>query len=79
VTTNSPEVRQGHSSTVIGNKLLIYGGWSADSQFSDIWLFDTETYEWTDADIPFEYPRWNHTTLMVEAIPSWKYFIFGGS
>lgn len=24
-------------------------------------------------------PRWNHAGIMVEAIPSWKYFIFGGS
>ena len=24
-------------------------------------------------------PRWNHSGIMVEAIPSWKYFVFGGS
>jgi dynein heavy chain len=33
---------------------------------------------WTDPDIYNEIPRWNHSAIMVEAIPSWKYFIFGG-
>jgi len=34
--------------------------------------------EWSDPDIYNEIPRWNHSAIMVEAIPSWKYFIFGG-
>lgn len=37
-----------------------------------------ETKEWYDPDIIFDIPRWNHSAIMVEAIPSWKYFIFGG-
>lgn len=23
--------------------------------------------------------RWNHCSIVVEAIPNWKYFVFGGS
>jgi dynein heavy chain len=36
------------------------------------------TGEWTDPDIYNDVSRWNHCAIMVEAIPTWKYFIFGG-
>jgi len=34
--------------------------------------------EWSDPDIYNEIPRWNHSSILVEAIPTWKFFIFGG-
>lgn len=34
--------------------------------------------EWTEADITNGVPRWNHSSLLLEAIPTWKFFIFGG-
>lgn len=34
--------------------------------------------EWTDCDIFNGVPRWNHCSLLIEAIPTWKFFIFGG-
>lgn len=34
--------------------------------------------EWTDCDIFNGTPRWNHCSLLIEAIPTWKFFIFGG-
>jgi hypothetical protein len=37
-----------------------------------------DTLEWYDPDIYNDIPRWNHSAIMVEAIPSCKYFIFGG-
>jgi dynein heavy chain len=40
--------------------------------------FDFETKEWTDPDVNMSTPRWNHSSMLVEAIPSWKFFIFGG-
>lgn len=36
------------------------------------------TNEWSDPDIYNDVSRWNHCAIMVEAIPTWKYFIFGG-
>jgi dynein heavy chain len=36
------------------------------------------TKEWSDPDIYNDIARWNHSAIMVEAIPNWKYFIFGG-
>jgi len=41
-------------------------------------IFDLNTNEWSDPDIYNDVSRWNHSAIMVEAIPSWKYFIFGG-
>jgi dynein heavy chain len=34
---------------------------------------------WIDPEISHETPKWNLTGIMVPSIPSWKYFIFGGS
>jgi dynein heavy chain len=62
----------------IDRKIYVYGGWNSENQFNNIILFDLDTQEWTDPDIYNEVPRWNHSAIMVEAIPSWKYFIFGG-
>ena len=62
----------------LGRKLFIYGGWNSDTQFTNTIQFDLDTHEWYDPDIYNETPRWNHCAIMVEAIPSWKYFIFGG-
>lgn len=41
-------------------------------------VFDLNTLEWSDPDIQNGVARWNHSAVMVEAIPSWKYIIFGG-
>jgi len=41
-------------------------------------VFDLETKEWNDPECLNGVARWNHASTMVEAIPSWKYFIFGG-
>ena len=73
-----PEPRGGHSSFSIGTNLYVYGGWNSEAQYNNLIVFDTETREWTDPDIYNEIPRWNHASMMVEAIPSWKYFVFGG-
>ena len=70
--------RGGNSIFVVDNKLYSYGGWNSESQFTNLVVFDLETCEWTDPDIFNGVARWNHAAVMVEAIPSWKYFIFGG-
>jgi hypothetical protein len=48
--------------------------------FSNMFSFDLETKEWNDCDLQFGVPRWNHCSILVEAIPnfSYKFFIFGG-
>lgn len=42
-------------------------------------MFNTETLEWYDPELFHGEARRNHTAIFVEAIPSDKYFIFGGS
>ena len=77
---NTPcDPRAGHSVFIIEDKLYIYGGWNLESQFNDIALFNLTTKEWSIPDIMNESPRWNFSSIMVEAIPSWKYIVFGGA
>lgn len=73
-----PIGRGGNSIFVIDDKLYSYGGWNSESQFTNLIVFDLQTCEWNDPDIFNGVARWNHAAVMVEAIPSWKYFIFGG-
>lgn len=73
-----PQGRGGHSLFAWDDKLYSYGGWNSESQFYNIVVFDMNTNEWSDPDINNDIARWNHSAIMVEAIPSWKYFIFGG-
>ena len=42
-------------------------------------IFDIEKKTWIDPEISHESCKWNLTGIMVPSIPSWKYFIFGGS
>ena len=79
-TTKPPEVRGGHSMFWVGTKVYIFGGWNNEYQFESIWHYDVESKEWYEPEIGGTdiLPRWNHSSVLVEAIPSWKYFIFGG-
>jgi dynein heavy chain, axonemal len=73
-----PAGRGGHTLFAFENKLYSYGGWNSESQFNNVIVFDLNTLEWSDPDIYNDVSRWNHSAVMVEAIPTWKYFIFGG-
>jgi dynein heavy chain len=75
-----PPGRGGHTIFISEEKLYAYGGWNHESVYNKIEMFDLQTREWSDPDIynVFPGPRWNHAAVMVEAIPAWKYFIFGG-
>jgi dynein heavy chain len=42
-------------------------------------VYDIKNQAWIDPELSHETPRWNHVGIMVHAIPSSKYFIFGGS
>ena len=75
-----PDARGGHSASMLPNdQLLIYGGWSNHSQYADMFIYDIPKNQWIDAEISYDVPRWNHSAVMVQAIPSWKFFVFGGS
>ena len=46
--------------------------------FNNMWYIDLESKEWEEIDLIYGMPRWNHTSVLVEAIPTFKFFIFGG-
>jgi len=77
-TNNAPDGRGGHSVFASDGKIYIYGGWNSEMQYNNVLIYDLEKNEWSDPDIYNEIPRWNHSSLLVEAIPTWKFFIFGG-
>ena len=58
--------------------LYIFGGWNNEQQFNDLFMLDVENKDWSDLDMPWGVPRWNCNAQVVEAIPSWRVFIFGG-
>lgn len=45
---NPPLPRGGHSAAVLEekDKIIIYGGWSNSSQYSDCFIYDINTNEW---------------------------------
>lgn len=75
---NAPEGRGGHSLFAYENKVYIYGGWNSEMQFNNVIQFDLDKREWSDNDCINGIHRWNHSSVLVEAIPTWKFFIFGG-
>ena len=75
---SSPDGRGGLSLFASVGKIYIYGGWNQEMQFSNIMFYDIESKEWNDPDIFNGVPRWNHSGVLVEAIPTWKFFVFGG-
>lgn len=75
---NPPDGRGGHSLLANDGKLYVYGGWNSEQQYNNMIQFNLEKNEWSDPDIYNGVHRWNHSSILVEAIPNWKFFIFGG-
>jgi dynein heavy chain len=42
-------------------------------------IYDINADEWQDPEIAHEIPKWNMCGIIAPSIPTWKYFIFGGS
>ena len=78
---SAPEPRGGHIAGRLPktSKIFVQGGWSSISQYSNIFVFDFDDNAWTELNINFDTPRWNHCGLVIPALPHWKLFLFGGS
>lgn len=65
---------------VIGTKIFVYGGWNTAYQFETLFHYDTSIGEWWEPEVNGQdiVPVWNHSACLVQAIPSAKYFVFGG-
>jgi dynein heavy chain len=60
--------------------IYIYGGWNYITSFNIAMKYDIVKEEWQSTNLIDEsFFVWNHCALEVEAVPSWKYFVFGGS
>ena len=46
-----PPVRANHSSSVVGNKLYIFGGWDGIKRLNDLFSFDVNTNRWQEVFI----------------------------
>lgn len=78
---NPPEPRGGHLASLLAqkDKLFIFGGWNFLLQFHNLFIYDFETETWTDPELTHEIAKWNAGGILAPSIPSWKFFIFGGS
>ncbi|CAE8608619.1 unnamed protein product [Polarella glacialis] len=76
---NPPAPRSGHAAFHKEGYMFVFGGWNGEAQFNDLFMLDIENKDWSDLDLSFSVPRWNMASHLVEAIPSWRCFIFGGS
>lgn len=76
-----PEARGGHVAGQLPNglRLFVHGGWSSVSQFNKMFIYDIEKNSWSEVNVNFDSPRWNHSAVVVPALPLPKLFIFGGS
>eukprot|EP00698_Gefionella_okellyi_P002052 TRINITY_DN1192_c0_g1_i1.p1 TRINITY_DN1192_c0_g1~~TRINITY_DN1192_c0_g1_i1.p1 ORF type:complete len:896 (-),score=200.83 TRINITY_DN1192_c0_g1_i1:38-2689(-) len=72
----APSARSGHSFTLVGHKLLLFGGFG-HNYFNDIYLFDLRTNTWERLQGSGNVPSaraWHSTT----AIDDHVVFVFGG-
>ncbi|CAJ1331853.1 unnamed protein product [Effrenium voratum] len=86
---NPPAPRSGHVSFQKDGFVYVFGGWNGETQFNDLlpggflagsrFMLDVENKDWSDLDLSWGVPRWNMAAQLVEAIPSWRVFVFGGS
>lgn len=44
-----------------------------------MFVYNTEKNLWIEINIHLDSPRWNHMAVLIQALPRWKLFIFGGS
>eukprot|EP01090_Pellita_catalonica_P022411 TRINITY_DN8700_c0_g1_i2.p1 TRINITY_DN8700_c0_g1~~TRINITY_DN8700_c0_g1_i2.p1 ORF type:complete len:511 (+),score=55.63 TRINITY_DN8700_c0_g1_i2:881-2413(+) len=74
-----PPIRNGHSSTAIGDEIWVFGGWDDTRYFNDLWKFNIDTTQWTnltsaDPETARPSPRNGHSAVTY----SGRLIIFGG-
>lgn len=75
--TAPPAARSGHSAMLMGDKIVIFGGWDMKRTFSDLWVFDTKAFSWlrpcTTGRPPS--PRYGHSCELTD---DGRLLVFGG-
>ncbi|XP_053307641.1 F-box only protein 42 [Spea bombifrons] len=70
VTTHGPPPMAGHSSCVIGDKMIVFGGSLGSRQMSnDVWVLDLEQWSWTKPTIsgPSPHPRGGQSQIVIDS------------
>ena len=73
----TPAARMGHAQVLIGDKIVIFGGYDERQTYGDLWVFDTAAMTWLrprTAGRPPS-PRYNHT---MELLPDGRILVFAG-
>lgn len=71
-----PQPRAGHTITLVGKKLVLFGGGDGSNILNDIWVFDPTSMIWTPLLVSGSPPsaRCAHTSSLLDG----KLVIFGG-
>ncbi|XP_069598155.1 F-box only protein 42 isoform X1 [Ranitomeya imitator] len=70
VTTHGPPPMAGHSSCVIGDKMIVFGGSLGSRQMSsDVWVLDMEQWSWSKPNIsgPCPHPRGGQSQIVIDS------------
>ncbi|XP_068097719.1 F-box only protein 42 [Hyperolius riggenbachi] len=70
VTTHGPPPMAGHSSCVIGDKMIVFGGSLGSRQMSnDVWVLDMEQWSWSKPTIsgPSPHPRGGQSQIVIDS------------
>ncbi|XP_020498094.1 F-box only protein 42 isoform X2 [Labrus bergylta] len=69
VTTHGPPPMAGHSSSVIGNTMVVFGGSLGARQMSnEVWVLDLEQWSWSKPSIsgPSPHPRGGQSQIVID-------------
>lgn len=69
VTTHGPPPMAGHSSSVIGDKMIVFGGSLGSRQMSnDVWVLDLEQWVWSKPNVacPLPHPRGGQSQIVID-------------
>lgn len=74
-----PPPRYGHTATLAGSMMIVFGGRSRNGFLNDVCVLNTDTYEWRQQDTTgiAPCPRYAHTA--VASLRTGKLYVFGGS
>jgi N-acetylneuraminic acid mutarotase len=77
-TTAPPPPRFGHAETVVGDKIVVCGGWDGHQcRDSNIWIFDTSNSTWLEPRVSGRPPRPRQGHVM-ELTEDGRILVFGG-